>query len=63
MLVQQGKDAESYTLTDKDAGKYFRIIVGGGTKDAIASPWIGPVITEKQAEKICNFSQINIFSQ
>ena len=54
VLVQQGKDAESYTLTDKDAGKYFRIIVGGGTKDAIASPWIGPVITEKQAESINN---------
>ena len=52
--VQQGKDADSYTLTDKDAGKYFRIIVGSGTKDAIASQWIGPVITEQQAESINN---------
>lgn len=54
VLVQQGKDAESYTLTDKDAGKYFRIIVGSGTKNAIASQWIGPVITEEQAESINN---------
>lgn len=54
VLVQQGKDAESYTLTDKDAGAYFRIMVGSGTRDAVASPWIGPVITEKQAESINN---------
>lgn len=54
VLVQEGKDAESYTLTDQDAGKYFRIIVGSGTRDAAASPWIGPVITEEQAESINN---------
>lgn len=54
VLVQQGADAESYTLTDKDAGKYFRIIVGAGTKDAIESAWIGPVMTEEQAEGITN---------
>ena len=54
VVVQQSRDAESYTLTDKDAGKYFRIIVGCGTKDEAASQWIGPVITEKQAESINN---------
>ena len=54
VVVQQGRDAKSYTLTDKDAGKYFRIIVGSGTKDEVASQWIGPVITEKQAESINN---------
>lgn len=54
VVIQQGNDKESYTLTDKDAGKYIRIIVGSGTKDAIASQWIGPVITEKQAEGINN---------
>lgn len=54
VLVQQGADAKSYTLTYKDAGKYFRIIVGAGTKDTIESAWIGPVITEKQEEGITN---------
>ena len=64
ILVQQGKDKESYTLTDKDAGQYFRIIVGSGTKDAIASPWIGPVITEKQAESINNrFDSANTYQE
>lgn len=48
VVVQQSRDAESYTLTDKDAGKYFRIIVGCGTKDEAASQWIGPVITENR---------------
>lgn len=52
--VQQGRDGGSYTLTNKDAGTYFRIIVGCGTKEAAASPWIGPVITEKQAKSINN---------
>lgn len=52
VVVQQGAvDAKSYTLTDKDAGKYFRIIVGCGTKDEAASQWIGPVITGKNRRK------------
>lgn len=51
-LIRQGNDAESYDLTDADAGKYLRITVGSGTKNAVVSPWIGPVMTEEQAESV-----------
>lgn len=53
-LVQQGRDAETLDLNPSDAGKYFRIVVGAGTKNAVTSPWIGPTLTEEQADSINN---------
>ncbi len=53
-LVKQGKNAETLDLKPSDAGKYVRIVVGAGSKNAVASPWIGPVLTREQAASVKN---------
>lgn len=54
VLVRQGRDADTLELKPADAGKYVRIVVGAGTKQAVTSPWIGPTLTKEQAESIVN---------
>lgn len=53
-LVQESKQASSYTLTQNDVGWYFRIIVGQN-QEAVKSAWIGPVITTEQAGEIHSY--------
>ncbi len=53
-VIQQGRNAESYTLTSADAGRFVRILVGDDADHLVEGPWIGPVMTTDQAASINN---------